>query len=110
MNVHGRPGKNIPSDLHMEHLNRTCKTPDTAIVRVGKAIGPLSQTMAAFDESNKVPADSLTYSTRSNKKDFDEIVNQVFTNSNVFSNSPGRAHPNFCNFKPNVTKSLQIDK
>ena len=25
INVHGRPGKNIPGDLHMEHLNRIAK-------------------------------------------------------------------------------------
>ena len=25
VNVHGRPGKNIPADLHMEHLNRIAK-------------------------------------------------------------------------------------
>ena len=25
VNVHGRPGKNVSSDLHIEHLNRLCK-------------------------------------------------------------------------------------
>ena len=25
VNVYGRPGKNVPCDLHMEHLNRECK-------------------------------------------------------------------------------------
>ena len=25
VNVHGRPGKNIAADLHMEHLNRLAK-------------------------------------------------------------------------------------
>ena len=25
VNIHGRPGKNIPSDLFMEYLNRDCK-------------------------------------------------------------------------------------
>ena len=25
VNVHGRPGKNIPVDLHMEHLNKIAK-------------------------------------------------------------------------------------
>ena len=25
INVHGRPGKNIPADLHMEHLSRLAK-------------------------------------------------------------------------------------
>ena len=26
INTHGRPGGNIPADLHMEHINRACKT------------------------------------------------------------------------------------
>ena len=26
INTHRRPGKNIPCDLHMEHLNRLCKS------------------------------------------------------------------------------------
>ena len=25
INVHGHAGKNIPADLHMEHLNRVCR-------------------------------------------------------------------------------------
>ena len=45
--MHGRPGKNISCDLHMEHLNWECKTSiaglgvnvtDYAIQRVGKSL------------------------------------------------------------------------
>ena len=25
INVHGKPGRNVPCDLHMEHLNKKCK-------------------------------------------------------------------------------------
>ena len=25
VNMHGRPGKNVPCDLHMEHMNHECK-------------------------------------------------------------------------------------
>ena len=48
---HGRKGRNIPCDLHMEHINRLCKDAvyglqanktASAIVRVGKSLGPLS--------------------------------------------------------------------
>ena len=44
VNAHGLPGRNIPADLHMEHLNRVCKEAvrglgvnktDEAIVWVG---------------------------------------------------------------------------
>ena len=48
MNVHGLPGKNIPNDLHMEHLNRLVKTAlkelganktEKAIITIGKILG-----------------------------------------------------------------------
>ena len=59
MNTHGRPGKNISSDLHMEHLNREVKNAmssmganitDQSIQRVGRAIKVLSETMVKFDQ------------------------------------------------------------
>ena len=48
INNHGIPGRNISMDLHMEHLNRSCKTAieglganksQKAIIRVGKTVG-----------------------------------------------------------------------
>jgi len=50
INTHGKPGKNIPNDLHCEHLNRLYKTSikgigtnktEKCITRVAKAIGTL---------------------------------------------------------------------
>lgn len=35
MNVQGNPGKNIPMDLHMEHLNPEC---NTAIAGLGATV------------------------------------------------------------------------
>ncbi len=51
VNTTGRPGKNIPVDLHMEHLNKIAKgairfqgsnRSKKAIKRIGRAIGTLS--------------------------------------------------------------------
>ncbi len=48
INTHGRSGKNVPCDLHMEHLNWECKAAlsglgsnitDKSILRIGKCIG-----------------------------------------------------------------------
>ena len=36
VNIHGRQGKNVPMDLHMEHINRACKE---AMGNVGSSIG-----------------------------------------------------------------------
>lgn len=58
INTHGKIGKNISCDLHMEHLNRMCKdavnhlgdneTPKL-IVRIGKALSPLTEILKQFD-------------------------------------------------------------
>ena len=57
----GKPGCNIPMDLHMEHLNRTCKTAianlkanvtPKAVVRIGKCLGPLSGLINSLLVSN----------------------------------------------------------
>ena len=65
INVHGRPGKNIAADLHMEHLNPIAKDAKRfqganktahAIERVGKSIGTFSPVLDQFDIVNSVPA------------------------------------------------------
>ena len=58
VNTHGRPGKNIPCDLHMEHLNRDCKTAiaglganitDKAVQRVGRCVGEMVNVTDNYD-------------------------------------------------------------
>lgn len=58
VNTHGLPGKNVPCDLHMEHLNRECKNAlhglgsnitDHAVKRVGKCVQKTVKTLHAFD-------------------------------------------------------------
>ena len=36
INIHGLPGRNIPTDMHMEHLNRVAKEA-ILILRVNKS-------------------------------------------------------------------------
>ena len=58
VNVHGLPGHNISSGLHMEHLNRMVNVSieglgvnksEKAIKRVAKAIGVLAEATSSFD-------------------------------------------------------------
>ena len=67
MNVHGRTGKNISCDLHMEHLNRECKCSigslganitDTAIQRVGRSLRSSTQIIQNFDAINNITPSS----------------------------------------------------
>ena len=115
VNTHGRPGRNISSDLHMEHLNREVKTAmssmganvtDQSIQRVGRAIKVLSETMVKFDQELGVPRESDYHTTRSSAKDLDRVLKQIFDEAEVFSNIPGRAHVNFPQFASNSMKSL----
>ncbi len=74
VNVHGRPGKNIPADLHMEHLNRVCKDAisglgsnitDNSIQRVGRCLGRLEGILQHYDKDNGVKEVSGRHSIRS---------------------------------------------
>lgn len=67
VNTHGRPGKNIPCDLHMEHLNRECKSglrglgsniTDMSVMCVGKCIGKTTAVLKGFDKVNAVPKEA----------------------------------------------------
>ena len=84
VNVYGKAGQNIPMDLHTEHLNRTFKNaishlgPNTmgpSLLRIGKALKPLSDLQNHFDTVTKVPTESSYHSTPSTKKDVGDIIN-----------------------------------
>ncbi len=86
VNVRGIPGRNIPLDLHMEHLNRIAKGAIQnlksnktlrSISRVGRAIGTLAPLMDNFDEENSVPLTSSKYRKPSAEKDVHTAVQQL---------------------------------
>ena len=63
VNIHGLPGRNIPSDLQMEHLNRVLKEAikvlgvnksNASIERVANALGEICPVLDQFDKENKV--------------------------------------------------------
>ena len=86
INVHGRPGHNIPSDLFMEHLNRICKMAvqglganktANALQRVSKAVGILDEVMKKYDEDNAVREKLGKHTTSSYTKDMNLIINTL---------------------------------
>ena len=115
INVHGREAKNISADLHMEHLNRECKTilfakgsniTEQSILRVSRALKPLSSIMSSFDIHNEVPQKSGSHTTKSNTADLNKVVTQLFQTSKVFTASTQRAHKQFPKFTRNVMLKL----
>ena len=105
VNTKGVKGRNIPLDLHQEHLNRLCKdcvkglrsnkTKD-AIVRCGKALGTLNTVLNNFDENNNVPTVSDAHHSPSFKQDLNLIVEEL-QQTKVFDVIPNRTHKSFKN-------------
>lgn len=114
INTRGAIGCNIPCDLHMEHLNRSCKeaivglganvTPK-AIQRVGRCIGPLTAVCRQFDESSGIPPTAGAHSCASLEKDLNTVVGELMK-SNVFAEQPGRNHDAFKTFKGSLIDKI----
>ena len=107
MNTHGCSGRNISADLHMEHLNRVCKdavahlgankTPG-AIVRIGKVVGTISNTL---NKVTGVSSVSGEHTRRSDSGDLKLVINEL-CKSNVFENIPERKHRSFPSIRSNM--------
>lgn len=100
VNVHGVRGRNIPCDLHLEHLNRVCKNAisdlgvnktEKAIKRVGNVLGTLYPVLQQFDSDNHIRGTSGTHRMPSSERDRDRIIHEL-QQSNVFSSIPSRTH------------------
>ncbi len=119
VNSQGGRGHNIPADLHMEHLNRTCKdtlgnlgankTPQ-AIVRAGKAAGNISKMLKHFDFVNKITPGSSAHTRQSQQKDIDKILHEIHTKQKVFAHVSGRKHSSFPTLACNIFRHIKEKK
>ena len=89
INTSGLPGKNIPCDLHMEHLNCEYKTSlcglgsnitDHSVQIIGKCLGKTTKMMQHFDEISGITPQSGSHDRRSSKGDLDRVLNQLKEN------------------------------
>ncbi len=103
ISTHSAPGRNIPEDLHQEHLNRVCKDAvkglsanktEVAIDRVGKALGTLSPVLDQFDHQNKVLKPSGAHRAPIADKDRDLIIEEL-QKGFIFTCHLGRSHSSF---------------
>ena len=108
-------GHNIPSDQHMEHLNRILKDSiknlgsnktGGGFVRVGKAIGTVVRILEQYDQISSIPAVSDAHKTLVSSSDLNKLV-QEFNNTHIFYKIPGRYHKSFKTIKQNCMNTVQ---
>ena len=83
VNTYGGLGRNIPADLHMEHLNRLCKeavghlganrTP-ASVSKINHAVGTLQEVMNNFDKLSGIASMSIKHTLSSEDKDLMMMV------------------------------------
>ena len=97
INVHGRPGRNIPIDLHMEHLNRELKegmqhlssnVNAASVIRIGKALRKLIDFRDNYDKCTNVSKLTGHHTPRSKNKDLQLMVDEL-NKAQVFSETLG---------------------
>ena len=108
VNTSGTKGKNIPVDLHMEHLNRRLKImlrnlgsnimPQTA-KSTASVLGVVEKVCAQFKADTGITQNKDFHSVSSVEKDLSFISKQLI-NSEVFKVIDGRQHNGYLNYKP----------
>ena len=82
VNTHGKPGHNVPCDLHMEHLNRRLKKCirscgsniyPAAIQRAARSLGPVNHVCSQFESALSLYENKDYHTYPSFKKDLDSI-------------------------------------
>lgn len=103
VNTRGVQGRNIPLDLHQEHLNRVCKTcienlgankRGEAVVRCSKIVGTIDAVLTGFDDNNSVSVTSGSHKNPSWEEDL-RLLTKELLQSEVFKVIPGRQHQSF---------------
>ena len=118
INTRGGKGKNIPCDLHMEHLNRVLKDgikglgankTDKAITRLGKCIDSFNELLTNYDEALQVHHSADFHTVASLDKDVKLIVTELTERVKPFSHSNGRHHKGIKVTKP-IMKTIDSSK
>lgn len=117
VNTQGKPGCNIPADLHMEHINKQFKgvlknlganvQPHT-IVRASKAIGAIHDVSLALESELNFTCSSGKHNIPSVTKDIEKVVN-VLQDVKVYERNKGRQH-SFMKFNRGLLAAINHDE
>ena len=103
INTKGGMGKNIPCDLHNEHMNKLLKEivanmgpnlTEVALQRAARSVSTIHTVCQNFEKQSGVPFVSSAHSTRSNAEDIAKVVSTVL-DKKLLIIVPGRKHSSF---------------
>lgn len=109
VNAHGGIGRNIPCDLHNEHINKLIKSiitdqganfTQSALQRAARSVTTLQMINVNFDEQSSVPAITHSHSTKSDEQDVGKVVSTVLK-LDILSIKPGRKHSSYPTMRTN---------
>jgi len=112
VNTHGRQGKNIPCDLHIEHLNKRLKgmlrnlgsnVKESTIVHAAKSIGIVHHICQLFEEETSHHKQAKKYGVPSSSQDLLKLTTELAA-LNIFNEQSGRSHDSIYIKKYLITK------
>ena len=102
INTKGGEGRNIPCDLHNEHVNKLLKhvivnmgsNLTDALQRAAMSVSMLNAISLQFDRCSGVPIGSHAHSTKSDVQDVTRVASSVWQHK-IFVVREGRAHSSY---------------
>ncbi len=119
VNTHGGNGRNIPCDLHNEHVNKQFKEiirnmganfTETASTRAARSVTTICHLVESFDSQLGIHPESSAHSRKSDEKDIKSIVTALQNQKILEVQTTPRCHSGFKQITPNPLNSLNCAK
>ena len=116
---HGGKGRNIPCDLHNEHVNKLFKDiikkmganfTEVASTRVARAVTTIEQVVELFDTQTGIHPQTSTHSRKCDDEDVKKVLKALVEQNILTVQSTPRSHTAFSNMTANSLQSLNRHK
>uniref|UniRef100_A0A1X7UEB4 DUF6589 domain-containing protein n=1 Tax=Amphimedon queenslandica TaxID=400682 RepID=A0A1X7UEB4_AMPQE len=116
INIHGLPGRNVPCDLFLEHLNKICKQAKVTLGSNFSENALVLDTVWEFWMVSMINFIEISVSTNlsgrhtlADSEKINIIINEL-VEANVFSYAQTREHKSFKSIKINIVSSLRCNQ